>query len=272
LYDAPLLIYSKGTGDINSERMLGVVGTRKATEYGKIVCDQIAFESKSANIQFVSGLAFGIDASIHQSCVDLGIPNFAVLAGGFQYIYPYQHRKLAESILESGAWISEHPPHIKPDARYFPMRNRIIAGLTDALIVVEAANRGGALITADYANNYNREVFAVPGMINKPYSDGCNQLILDNKAILFRSMTQLYEQMNWNQKGEIVQKKLEFDYSRFTQNESSILAALHQLGELSMEELSWKTAIPLKEIALITINLEFNGMIKAIAGNRYRLN
>lgn len=271
LYDAPLLLYVKGNGNLNADRFLGLVGTRKATEYGRWVCQQIATESRAANIHFISGLAFGIDAAIHQSCVENDISNFAVLAGGFQYIYPYQHRKLAEQLLEKGGWVSEHPPHVKPDPRFFPMRNRIIAGLSDALIVVEAANRGGALITADFSNNYNREVFAVPGMINKPYSEGCNQLIAENKAIIYRSLPAVLDQMKWNYNTQKKQQELIFDYSRFTLNESSILAALHQLGELSIEELSWKTAIPLKEIALITINLEFNGMIRAMAGNRYQL-
>lgn len=271
LYDAPLVLYLKGKGNLNADRALGLVGTRKATDYGKWVCQQIAYESRSTNIHFISGLAFGIDAAIHQACVDNDMPNFAVLAGGFQYIYPYQHRKLADQILEKGGWISEHPPQVKPDPRYFPMRNRIIAGLSDALIVVEAAKRGGALITADFSNNYNREVFAVPGMINKTYSEGCNHLIAENKAILYRSMPAVLDQMKWNYDTRKKQQEILFDYSRFTQNESSILAALHQLGELSIEELSWKTAIPLKEIALITINLDFSGIIKAISGNRYQL-
>lgn len=271
LYDAPLLLYVKGKGNLNADRSLGLVGTRKATDYGKWVCQQIAQESRLANIHFISGLAYGIDAAIHQACIDNDISNFAVLAGGFQYVYPYQHRKLAEQLLEKGGWVSEHPPHVKPDPRFFPMRNRIIAGLSDALIVVEAATRGGALITADFSNNYNREVFAVPGMINKLYSEGCNQLIAENKAIIYRSMPAVLDHMKWNHDTPKNQQEILFDFSRFTHNESSILAALHQLGELSIEELSWKTAIPLKEMALITINLEFNGMIKAISGNRYQL-
>ncbi len=272
LYDAPLVLYLNGKNELNAEKSIGLVGTRRATEYGKKVCEHIASGSKEASIQFISGLAFGIDASIHQACVNLNIPNFAVLAGGFHFLYPYQHRKLAESILENGAWISEHPPHVKPDARYFPMRNRIIAGLSDALIVVEAAQKGGAIITADFANNYNREVFAVPGMIDKPFSEGCNLLIYENKAHIFISIEKLLEHMQWNTRIANSLQKINLDFSRFTQNESAILANLHQLGELSIEELAWKTQIPLKEIALITINLEFNGLIRAIAGNRYRLN
>ncbi len=271
LYDAPLVLYINGKNTLNTDRMVGLVGTRKATEYGKKMCEQIAEGSKNSSINFISGLAFGIDAAIHQACQQLEIPNFAVLAGGFHYLYPYQHKKLAESLLENGAWVSEHPPQVKPDARYFPMRNRIIAGLSDAVIVVEAATKGGAIITSEFANNYNREVFAVPGFIDKPYSQGCNRLIYDNKAHLFESMNGFLEHMHWNQNKNKIQKNLSLDFSRFTQNESAILSSLHQLGELSIEELAWKTQIPLKEIALITINLEFNGMIKALAGNRYHL-
>lgn len=271
IYDAPLLLYFKGNLSPNTERAVGVVGTRRATEYGKKFCYQFGNELHKKNISIVSGLAFGIDAAIHQSCIDFNIPNFAVLAGGFHHIYPYQHRKMAENIQANGGLLTEYPPFTKPDPRHFPMRNRIIAGLIDALIVVEAAESGGALITAEYANNYHREVFAVPGPIDKPFSMGCNQLIVDHKAHLLPSIQHFLHQLNW-EKGEIgKQKKLEFDYSIFSQNESAVLAALHLMGDLSIEELSWKTAIPLKEIALITINLEFKGVIKAMAGNRYDL-
>jgi len=271
LYDAPLLLFVKGNGNLNHNRLLSVVGTRKATDYGKQVCEQIAYESRHSGVHFISGLAYGIDAAIHQACLDQQVPNFAVMASGFDYIYPYQHKKMAGLMLEQGAWISEHPPHVKPDPRYFPMRNRIIAGMSDALIVVEAAKTGGALITAEFANNYHREVFAVPGMIQKPYSLGCNELILDNKAVLYTSFEQVISHLQWKNAENGIQKRLDLDFSRFSQNESAILSALHQLGDLSMEELAWKTGITLKEIALITINLEFSGMIKAIAGNRYRL-
>ena len=271
VFDSPLVLYFLGNANLNATKMVGLVGTRRATEYGRKVCNQIATESAGNDVHFVSGLAYGIDSYIHQACIEQNIPNFAVLANGFHFIYPYQHRKMADQIKENVGLISEYPPHIKPDPRHFPMRNRIIAGLVDALVVVEAAEKGGALITAEYANNYHREVFAVPGGIDKPFSVGCNQLIAAHKSNIFVGTNRFFEQLNWDKPKGTFQKKILFDSPDFTQNETAILSALHMLGDLSFDELAWKTQIPLNEIALIILNLEFNGYIKAIAGNRYSL-
>ncbi|MHA8050080.1 DNA-processing protein DprA [Aquirufa sp. ROCK-SH2] len=273
LYDSPLLLYSKGVNELNHAKMLAVVGTRKATEYGKKVTKELVLQSKVQNVVFVSGLAYGIDISMHQYCIENNIPNIAVLAGGFDFIYPYEHKKYIDKIMDLGALISEHPIHEKPDSRYFPLRNRIIAGMTDATIVVEAAKKGGALITAEYANNYHREVFAVPGNLDKTFSEGCNQLIAKHQANIYTNWESLAQHLNWSQTTSANQTKLmEFNYDRFTELESTILSQLRQNGELPLDELAWKVQKSVSEIAFIMLNLEFQGVIKAIPGHRYKLN
>jgi len=158
-----------------------VVGTRKATEYGKRVTSELVKDSMGQGVTFVSGLAYGIDIALHLACIKAKINTVAVLAGGFNWIYPNAHQKYVDDIIESGGILSEYPLRQKPDARFFPLRNRIIAGMSDATLVVEAAERGGALITADYANNYNREVFAVPGNLDKLFSEANKAVPIINK-------------------------------------------------------------------------------------------
>jgi DNA processing protein len=272
LYDSPLLLYVKGLNNLNHEKILSIVGTRKATDYGKKMTREIVSSSIGQDITFISGLAYGIDINMHQSCLENGIPNIAVLAGGFDFIYPYEHKKYVHQIMESGAIVSEHPIHQKPDSRYFPLRNRIIAGMSDATIVVEAAKKGGALITAEYANNYHREVYAVPGNLDKCFSEGCNTLISKHQASIYTNWNQLTVDLNWKfDKGSSIQKNVELNYDRFTELETAILAKLHQQGELPLDELAWKMQKSVSEIAVLMLNLEFQGMIKAIPGHRYKL-
>jgi len=273
LYDSPLLLYTKGMNELNFSKMLAVVGTRKATDYGKKITKELVAQSKGQNVVFVSGLAYGIDIHLHQCCIENNIPNIAVLAGGFDFIYPYEHKKYIQQIMECGAIISEHPIHQKPDSRYFPLRNRIIAGMSDATIVIEAAKKGGALITAEYANNYHREVFAVPGNVDKTFSQGCNLLIAKHQANIYTDWEGLSQQLNW--KGNVPNTKkslIELNYDRFTEIESAVLAQLHQNGELPLDELAWKVQKSVPEIAVIMLNLEFQGVVKAIPGHRYKLN
>jgi DNA processing protein len=272
LYDSPLLLYVKGLNSLNQEKILAIVGTRKATDYGKKVTKEIVSNSIGQDVTFISGLAYGIDICMHQTCLEYGIPNIAVLAGGFDFIYPYEHKKYIHQIMESGAIVSEHPIHQKPDSRYFPLRNRIIAGMSDATIVVEAAQKGGALITAEYANNYHREVYAVPGNLDKCFSEGCNALISRHQANIYTNWCELTLNLNWKfEKGSSIQKNVELNFDRFTELESSILSQLHHNGELPLDELAWKMQKSVSEIAVIMLNLEFQGIIKAIPGHRYKL-
>ncbi len=271
IYDAPIILYQQGNIDLNVECLLAVVGTRKATDYGRRVTTKLVEESLGAQVTFVSGLAYGIDVEVHKICIEHHVPNIAVLAGGFNHIYPAKHKKYLERMLLNGGIISEYPLHEKPDPRFFPLRNRIIAGMTDATLVVEAAEKGGALITADYANNYHREVFAVPGNLDKLFSEGCNRLIQKNKAIIYTDFNQLCEQMNWGNIPNKIKPSKKLGWSRLTEPETELMALLSKNGEMPLDELAWKLQKKVTEIAITLINLEFQGMVKALPGYVYRI-
>jgi len=269
--DAPNVIYSKG--NINpGKRLLAIVGTRNATDYGRETTEKIVAGCKSLNTTIVSGLAYGIDISAHRAALKNDIPTIAVLAGGLDRIYPSIHKKYADEMLELGGWISENPPGTKPDAHFFPARNRIIAGMTDATIVVEAAKKGGALITANIADSYDRPVFAVPGDLNHTYSEGCNYLIRNQKALIYTGVDDLMYQLNWDEASENKRKAFEQDYSQLSDQDRKIVNILkdHPNG-LPIDELSWRTQITLNQLAGSLLNLEFQNMVKSLPGKKYKL-
>ncbi|CAM3691862.1 DNA-processing protein DprA [Aquirufa aurantiipilula] len=271
LYDAPLLLYFKGNANFQHDKVMALVGTRKATEYGREMTYQIVKDALDDDVLFVSGLAYGIDIALHQACIELKIPTIAVLAGGFQCIYPSLHIKYAHQMMDLGGILSEHPFHQKPDPRFFPLRNRIIAGMSDATIVVEAAEKGGALITAEYANNYHRDVFAVPGNLQKVFSEGCNRLILKNQATIYTDWHTCKEQLNWQSNPDKIVKNKSLLWSRLTEDESQILSLLHQEKVLALDEIAWKLQKGVNQLAMLLLNLEFQGFIKAWPGHRYGL-
>ncbi|NMD16070.1 MAG: DNA-protecting protein DprA, partial [Bacteroidales bacterium] len=175
--DAPILIYYKGTESLNPPLSLSIVGTRRATDYGKWYIDKLMEALSSYSVVIISGLAFGIDTAAHRSALEHGLPTIAILGHGLDRIYPSQNRQLAKKILDHGGLLTDFPSQTKPDRENFPKRNRIIAGLCDALLVIETGIKGGSLITADIANSYNRDVFALPGRFGDQMSEGCNWLI-----------------------------------------------------------------------------------------------
>jgi DNA processing protein len=174
-------------------------------------------------------------------------------------------------LVANGGILSEHPLHQKPDPRFFPLRNRIIAGMTDATLVVEAAEKGGALITADYANNYHREVFAVPGNLDKLFSEGCNRLIQKNKAVIYTDFESICQQMNWVHEGQQIKSLKSLNWSRLTVSETEIMALLTQNGPTALDTIAWKLQKKVTDIAITLLNLEFQGLIKALPGYVYRL-
>jgi len=196
--DAPIVLYQRGTLDLNPPKSVAIVGTRNSTHYGHKICKELIESFVGNDITVVSGLAAGIDGRIHQSCLDNGISNVGIVGHGLDRIYPADHRKLAREMLEQdNAILSEFIPGIYPDPSNFPMRNRIVAGFADATIVIESKAKGGSLITANLANGYHRDVFAVPGSIFIPTCEGCNQLIHDDKAHLYKSPAKFLEMMQW---------------------------------------------------------------------------
>ena len=188
--DGPLVIFSNGEFNFNSQKVISIVGTRNATDYGKEFCENLIFDLMPHKPLIVSGLAFGVDICAHKSAIKNNLPTIGVLAHGLDRIYPAIHTSTAKQMLENGGLVTEFRSGTNPDRENFPKRNRIIAGLSDLTIVIESSKKGGSLITADLANSYNRDVFALPGRINDTQSEGCNALIKQNKAHLIQSVMQ----------------------------------------------------------------------------------
>lgn len=271
LYDAPVLLYYRGKANLNATKTVAMVGTRQATEYGKQITEDIIADLQVYNPLIISGLAYGIDIAAHKACLKFNVPTIGVMASGTDLIYPYQHKNTSEQMMEQGGLLSEYPFGTEPDQRYFPQRNRIIAGMADVTIVVEAAAKGGALITAEYANNYHRDVFAVPGQVGKSFSEGCNKLIKAHKAEIYTSINDIVEALNWDLTGKQAPnpKNIVPDFSSFTENESAVLSLLHKNKEMHIDEISWQSQVHIAKLSSLLLNLEFQGMVKSMPGKKY---
>jgi DNA processing protein len=269
--DSPVMLYYKGNANLNHEKIVAIVGTRNASEYGKEVTEKLVRDLVSDNVLIASGLAYGIDTSSHKAAVELGLPTVGVLGHGLDRIYPFQNRTLAERMLENGGLLTEFLSESKPDRENFPKRNRIIAGMCDALVVVEAAKSGGALITAEIANSYNRDVFAVPGKLTDNYSEGCNYFIKTNKAALLQNADDIRYFMGWKKDASLskqIQKSLFIELSG---DERVIYDYLNLNGESSMDDLCLTLKLSTSKIAAALLNLEFQGIIRAMPGKRFKL-
>ena len=273
--DAPALLYFKGNADLNHAHIVNLVGTRNATEYGKQLCHDIVEGLKPYNVIVVSGLAYGIDVAAHKESLRAGVSTVGVLAHGLDRLYPAQHKNVAEKMLAEGGLITDFPSGTVPDRENFPKRNRIIAGLSDATIVIEAALKGGALITAEIANSYNRDVFAVPGRVNDTFSEGCNYLIRSNKANLVANAADVAYFLGWDlpddtrQAGK-PQLSLMLD---LPPDESLILQTIQQhANPLGIDDLALSTQMPLSQLAMHLLNLEMQGYLSALPGKTYRVN
>lgn len=272
--DSPALLYYKGNADLNQTRIVSIVGTRNATEYGKQLCKDLVEDLKAYDVIVVSGLAYGIDIAAHKECLQMDVPTIGVFAHGLDRIYPAPNKATADKMLANGGWITEFRSGTIPDRENFPKRNRIVAGLADATIVVEAGIKGGALITAEIANSYNRDVFAYPGRITDEYSTGCNFLIRNNKAALLTSGADLayilgWEKTNGNTK-QRPQLVLPIDLST---NERLIFDTISKnAGQLGIDDLAIKTNLPLSQLAMNLLNLEMQGFINSLPGKTYTIN
>jgi DNA processing protein len=267
--DGPLVIFVKGDADLSAGRMLSIVGTRRLTEYGKSMTRKLVESLVPYRVTVVSGLAYGVDGEAHKACVDFGVPTIAVLAHGLNKIYPPAHTRLANEMVDNrGALISEFSIDSKPDRENFPQRNRIVAGMCDATLVVESAARGGSIITAGLANDYHRDVFAIPGRVGDPRSEGCNKLIKGHKAALFESVKDLEYVMGWNlpEKSKPVQKKIFVDLSP---EEEAVLFMLRDKGRTQIDELSLSLKLPISMTMVHLLNLELNGLVRSLPGKFY---
>lgn len=271
--DAPVVLFFKGEADLNKLRVVAMVGTRNITEYGKDFCTKFVRELAALcpDVLIVSGLAYGVDIHSHREAMNNRLCTVAVLAHGLDRIYPYVHRHEAEQMQENGGLLTEFLTDTNPDRQNFVQRNRIVAGMSDAVVVVESAAKGGSLITAGLANDYNRECFAVPGRINDPYSIGCNQLIIQNKATLLQSAEELVKAMGWKetrQKPKHVQRDL---FPDFTEEEEKVVNLLAQRGDLNINTLVVSSGIPINRMSNLLFELEIKGVIRLLAGGSYHL-
>ena len=269
--DAPTLLYAKGNMDLENLKTVAIVGTRKATAYGKECVENLVRDLVPHDALVVSGLAYGIDIHAHKVAVKSNLPTVGVMGSGMDVIYPSSHREVAAKMMEHGGLLTEHPFGTQPDAHNFPARNRIVAALSDAVIIVEAAEKGGALITADIANSYNKDVFAMPGNIKQSHSAGCNNLIKSNRAHLLTSVRDLEYIMNWDA-GTKPAKKETPSLEGFSADEQLILQTLlNNNKQLMIDEISWKTNLPIGKLASLLLTLEFKGMIASLPGKIYKL-
>jgi DNA processing protein len=265
--DAPLLFFSQGNIEINPERTLAIVGTRTETAYGRSLVEELIHKIKGHNITVISGMAYGIDVFAHQMCVKHDIPTIGVLGNGIGQVYPKSHQSIAKRMLDKGGLISEFLPGTKPDRENFPMRNRIVAGLCDATLVVESKAKGGSLITAQLANDYNREVFAFPGNINQLYSEGCNLLIKNHQAHLLLHADNLLQMMGWE---EVLQAKLSFDgFEDLSEKDRSILKLLQDQSDLHIDHIGLLCNVAPAELNFLMMQLELKGLVKTMPGKRF---
>ena len=270
--DAPIVLYKRGSIDLNSKKTLGIVGTRRATRYGKKVTSEIVAESVPSNPCIISGLAFGIDIQAHESALENKLPTIAVMACGVDSIYPASHKNIGMKIIENGAVLSEYPVGTKADPRFFPARNRILAALCDALIVVQAAKTGGALITANMAHDYDRPVFAVPGELHSTYSEGCNLLIRRMKASIYTSFEDVIRELNWDLAKESRQQELFTEMASLKGMEKKVMQVLMKNDQqMHIDQLAWQTTFSPSELAGLLLQLEFKGLIKPLPGKEYRV-
>tara|TARA_B100000809_G_scaffold57505_2_gene53641 strand:+ start:15478 stop:16581 length:1104 start_codon:yes stop_codon:yes gene_type:complete len=268
--DGPVLIYSQGNVDYNNQKVVSIVGTRKATEYGKDFCDKIVAGLAPHKPLIVSGLAYGIDVCAHKSSIKNNLPTVGVLAHGLDRLYPAQHKGVANQMIENGGLLSDFKSRTNPDRENFPKRNRIVAGISDLTIVIESSKKGGSLITAHIANDYNRDVFALPGRLGDSQSEGCNNLIKTNKAALIQSVKDIEYIMGWEtkKKSKVIQHQL---FVELTPEQKVIVDIISKKGKIGVDELSIQAKLPMSKIASELLDMEFSGVVKTLPGKVYSL-
>lgn len=273
--DAPIVLFFKGNTDLNSLHILNMVGTRNATDYGTQICASFLRDLKALcpEVLVVSGLAYGIDIHAHREALANELPTVGVLAHGLDRIYPHVHRKTAVDMLEKGGLLTEFLSGTNPDRHNFISRNRIVAGMCDATIVIESAEKGGSLITAELTEGYHRDCFAFPGRMSDEYSKGCNRLIRDNKASLLLSAEDFVQAMGWNMQTTLsekvsVQRSL---FIELSEEEQKIVAILEKLGNLQINSLVVEADIPVNKMTALLFELEMKGVIRVLTGGMYQL-
>lgn len=270
--DSPVMLYYKGNADLNTEKIVAVVGTRTPSPYGRQMAEKFISDLANSGCLIVSGLAYGIDVTAHKSSLDNGLNTVGVLAHGLDRIYPSVHSNYADKMISQGGLLTEFMSDTNPDKENFPKRNRIVAGMCDALVVVESKRGGGSLITATIANSYNKDIFAFPGRAGEILSEGCNGLIKSNRASLIESTADLLYIMNWNQESK---KKVSTQiplHLNLSSEEQIIVNAFMNKNQLHVDEICYATNFPISKTSTHLLQLEFSNVIKSLPGKIYQLN
>ena len=274
--DAPIVLYKKGNVNLNARRIVSVVGTRRATEYGKDICEKFVRDLSQLipDTLVVSGLAYGIDICAHKAAMATSLPTVGVLAHGLDRIYPQPHRNAAKEMLENGGLLTEFMSGTESLPAYFVRRNRIVAGMSDATVVVESASKGGSLITASIAYSYSRDCFAFPGRVNDENSKGCNELISRNRAALITSATDFVSAMNWRPSRKTPKDNpAQMQLFNFTPEEEIVMQQLARFPEgVQINRLVVETNIPVNRLMPLLFELEMKEHVKTLAGGRYKAN
>ena len=270
-YDSPLMLYYRGTADLNHSKIISIVGTRNNSEYGKQTCEKFIEDLDKENVIIISGLAFGIDTIAHKTSLKNNLQTVGVLAHGLDRIYPAQNKTLAKQMIEYGGLLTDFTSNTIPDKQNFPKRNRIVAGICDALIVIESSVRGGSLITAELANGYNKDVFAIPGRVNDTKSEGCNYLIRNNKASILTSANDLIENMGWEENKKPSPKKQKELFIELSPEEKIIIDILQQKNGIQIDELYFKSGLSSSIMAATLLMLEMKNVVQPLPGKIYKL-
>ena len=270
-YDSPVLLFQAGNIDLQNQRIISIVGTRQITTYGMEFTKKLIEEISPLNPIIVSGFAYGVDIYAHQIAMDCGLQTIGVLAHGLNQIYPKTHKKYMAKMEQNGGFLTEFWSTSNPDKENFIKRNRIVAGISEATIVIESAERGGSLVTANLANDYNRDVFAVPGRTTDKYSQGCNNLIKTQRANLLTSAADLVYILNWELQREsqkVVQKQL---FVTLTEEEQIIYDYLQKTGKEMMDIIALECDFPIYRISSILLNMELKGVIRPLPGKMFEV-
>ena len=275
--DAPIIIYYTGNADLNQAKIVSIVGTRQVTQYGQDLIRRFMSELRGfcPQVLIVSGLAYGVDINAHRRALENGYETVGVLAHGLDQIYPYRHRDTAAQMLNHGGLLTEFMTQTNADKPNFVRRNRIVAGMADAVILVESAAKGGGLITAEIAQSYARAVFAFPGNVGQPYSEGCNNLIRDNGAGLISNASDFVKAMGWMD--ETLRQQANTDgiernlFPDLSPEEEQVVSLLQQTNDLQLNIITVKTGIPIGRLTALLFQLEMKGVVKPMAGGMYHL-
>lgn len=275
--DAPLVLFYKGTANLNRARVINIVGTRHCTAYGQDLIRRFVSELKSLcpEVLIVSGLAYGVDINAHRQALANRLDTVGVLAHGLDYLYPTRHKQTADEMVTQGGLLTEFLTNTNADKLNFVRRNRIVAGISDACVLVESAAHGGGLITTSIARDYNRDVFAFPGPVGTPYSEGCNNLIRDHKAQLVSSAADFVHALGWEtdlKRMQVTRQGIERQlFPQLSNEEQAVVQALEKQNDQAINQLSLTANIPISRLTVLLFQLEMKGILKLLAGGCYHL-